>query len=593
MEHAGDSSPLLELETVVVFVDVVESVRHLQRDERGAVELLRVLMSALVDKAVFPCGGRVVERQGDGLLLRFDKPFDAVRCGLAMHDVARAMRQGLDQGQQLQLRVGVHADRLLTDTTILYGNGVNLAARVLQVAGPGETVVTSAVRDTLTDDVDFLIDDLGFCFLKHWNEPIRLWRVWHPQSTALQPRAKEEQSEEAPDARLSIAVLSFDGSSSLTPGLGDFLNGALVASLAKQPTLRVTSPLSANRLPGGLVYAGTSASHLGVRYVLTGSIQQLGGRLVVNPQLVDTHRNEVVWAEQVMAVLDDWLQPNAQPVQRILDDCVRALGDAHIRETQHKPLPQLDSHALMAGAVTMMHRASGSELLRSEAMLQAVIERHRRAAAPKAWLAKWHVLTAVQGVSQDPAGSHVRAVECADRALNAEEGSGLALAVKGHALCHLGRSLAESLTTLDAAVEANPNEASAWLYRSVWHHMWGTPEVALNDARIAIELSPLDPQRAHFDLILGNAYLASGDLAHAIETLDSSVKRNRCHLPALRALLTAQYEAGLELSARETLSRVMQLTPNLTVAGFLATGSSSPFRKRVAQALKNLGVPHR
>lgn len=224
-------------------------------------------------------------------------------------------------------------------------------------------------------------------------------------------------------------------------------------------------------------------------------------------------------------------------------------------------------------------------------MLQAVIERHRRAAAPKAWLAKWHVLTAVQGASQDPAGSHMRAVECADRALNAEEGNGLALAVKGHALCHLGRSLAESLATLDAAVAANPNEASAWLYRSVWQHMWGTPEAALNDARVAIELSPLDPQRAHFDLILGNAYLAAGDLAHAIETLNASVKRNQCHLPALRALLTAQHEAGLELSARETLSRVMQLTPNLTVAGFLATGSSSPFRKRVAQALKDLGVP--
>jgi adenylate cyclase len=398
MDNSGDESPLLELETVVVFVDVVESVRHLQQNEKLAIHRLRELMSAVVDKVLLN-DGAVVERQGDGLLLRFENTANAVRCGLAMHEVARGMRPDPDGGEQLQLRVGVHADRLLTDSTILYGNGVNLAARVLQVAGPGETVVTSAVRDTLTDDVDFRIDDLGLCYLKHWNEPIRLWRVWTPQPQELLVRPYEKPAAEEPDARLSIAVLSFDGSSSLTPGLGDFVNGAFVASLAKQPTLRVTSPLSANRLKGGIVYAGESASHLGVRYVLTGSMQQLGGRLVVNPQLVDTHLNEVIWAEQVMAVLDDWLQPNAQPVQRILDDCVRALGDAHVRDTQHKPLPQLDSHALMAGAVTMMHRASGSELRRSEAMLQAVIERHRRAATPKAWLAKWHVLAAVQGSS--------------------------------------------------------------------------------------------------------------------------------------------------------------------------------------------------
>jgi adenylate cyclase len=187
MEHAGDLSPLLELDTVVVFVDVVESVRLVQRDEIRAIHQLRDLMSALVDNAVVPCGGHVVERQGDGMLLRFDKPAKAVLCGLTMHDVARGIRQESDLGEPLQLRVGVHADRLLTDTHILYGNGVNLAARVLQVAGPGETIVSSAVRDTLTDDVDFRIDDLGLCFLKHWNEPIRLWRVWHPQPNTVLP----------------------------------------------------------------------------------------------------------------------------------------------------------------------------------------------------------------------------------------------------------------------------------------------------------------------------------------------------------------------------------------------------------------------
>lgn len=589
MELAGDSSPLLELETVVVFVDVVESVRLLQRDEKRAIHRLRDLLSTLVSQAVAPCGGEVVERQGDGLLLRFDSTTAAVRCGLSMHEVARGMRPDPDPGEPLQLRVGVHADRLLTDATVLYGNGVNLAARVLQVAGPGETVVTSAVRDTLTDDVDVRIDDLGHCYLKHWNEPIRLWRVWPPQ-TSFQPRSAAEPSREAPDARLSIAVLSFEGSASLTPGLGDFLNGAFVATLARQASLRVTSPLSANRLKGGPEQACTNAGHLAVRYVLTGTMQQLGGRLIVNPQLVDSHRNEVIWADQVMAPLDDWLQPHAEPVQRILADCIRALGEAHIRETLHKPLPQLDSHALMAGAINMMHRASGSELLRSEALLQTVVERHRRVAAPRAWMAKWHLLTMVQGAVADPQQAVVRAIESANRALDMDDHSALALAVKGHALCHQGLDIDDALQCLDAATRADPSEASAWLYRSIWHHMWGQPAAALADARTALGLSPLDPQRAQFDMVLGIAHLAGGNLPGAIEAFHQSVARNRCHLPALRGLMTAQFEAGLHEEALASLQQVTALAPHLTVNRFLSTGAHSPIRQRVANALLALGV---
>lgn len=587
---ATDSSALLELEAAVVFVDVVESMRLLQKDERSTVHLLRELMTTLVDKAVIPFGGAVIERQGDGLLLRFERIEDAVRSGLAMHDISAEMGRGAPGREKLQLRVGAHSGRLLTDSTSLYGNDLNLAARVLQVAGAGETVVTSAVRDALTDDVDVRIEDLGYCYLKHWDVPIRLWRLWPVRPLDRLHGPDEKKSFDEPDARISIAVLQFDGAASLTPGLADFLNGALVASLTKQSQLRVTSPLSATRLKVGLDRANENAAHLGVRYVLTGSMQQLGGRLIVNPQLVDSQRSEVVWADQVMAPLDDWVQPNAQPVQQILDDCVRALCDAQLRETQYKPLPQLDSHALMAGAVTLMHRASGTELHRSEAMLQVVIDRHRRAAAPKAWLAKWHVLAMVQASSPDPNESVRRAIECADRALDIDPASALALSIKGHALCHQGDDVEPSLQCLDAAVAANPNEASAWLYRSVWHHMWGHAEAALHDAQMAMRLSPLDPQRSQFELVLGIAYLVANNLPLAIETFGASVRRNQCHLPALRGLMTAQYEAGQTDAARQSLARVVALAPNLTIKQFLSTGAQSPVRQRVARTLSALGV---
>lgn len=591
MELLDDSTALFDLEATVVFVDVVESMRLLQEDERRAVHLLRELLSALVGKAVAPCNGDVVERQGDGLLLRFERVEDAVRCGLSLHEVARQLRFAPDLHPPLQLRVGIHVDRLLTDSTSLFGTGVNLAARVLQVAGAGETVVTNAVRDLLTDDVDVRIDDLGFCFLKHWDAPMRLWRIGPLQPRSTRIEASDSAAQPQLDARLSIAVLSLDGSASLTPGLGDFLNGAFVGALTKQPMLRVTSPLSANRLKGGVELACVNAQHLGVRYALTGSMQQLGGRLVVNPQLIDTQCNEVIWADQVMAPLGDWIQPQAQPVQQILEQVVHALNEAHIRETQHRPLPQLESHALMAGAVALMHRASGAELPRSEAMLEAVIDRHRRAAEPRAWLAKWHVLASVQGFAADPMQAHLKAIDCANRALDAEPEHAIALAIKGHAMCHEGKAPDLALQVLQQAIQCNPNEASAWLYQSVWHHMWGNAGSAIECAQVSLRLSPLDPQRALQEMMLGTAYLAAGQVHKAIEAYSASVSRNRCHLPALRALVAAHFEVGNEEQARLVLSDLLKLQPDLTVKGFLDAGASNPIRRRVAYAFSQLGVP--
>lgn len=589
MQMADDEQVLLEQDAVLVFADVVESMRLLQHDERRAVQALRAVISVLLEEAVFPQAGQVVERQGDGLLLRFKSSIDAVRCAVAMHQVLRGSFLNTEGQVPLQLRVGVHADRLLCDASGLYGLGVNLAARVLQVAGPGETVVTTAVRDALVDDVDFRIEDLGLCFLKHWDAPVRLWRIWPPEWPSLASAGAPAVPREL-DCRIRLAVLNFEASSPLPQGLGDFLNGACVALLSKQPFLRVSSPLSANRLHGGLEDALRNASHLSVRYVLTASVQLLGNRLVFNPQLVDAEHNEIVWAEQAMANLDDWVQPDAPPLHQVLADCVRALSDAQVQNTQDRALPQLDSHDLMSSAVTLMHRASGSELPRSEAMLQTVIERHRRVAAPRAWMAKWYLLTMVQGVAADPQQAVARAIEAADRALDVDANSALALAVKGHALCHQGLDIDSALHCLDAATLSNPSEASAWLYRSVWHHMWGQPAAALEDAQMALSLSPLDPQRAQFDLVLGIAHLVARDLPGAIEAFRQSVSRNRCHLPALRGLMTAQFECGLHEEALASLQQVTALAPHLTVRRFLSTGAHSPIRQRVASALIALGV---
>jgi len=131
----------------------------------------------------------------------------------------------------------------------------------------------------------------------------------------------------------------------------------------------------------------------------------------------------------------------------------------------------------MLGGITLMHRSTPRDLRRSQQLLEAVVERHKRVATPWAWLAKWHVMQVVQGLTPEPARAFREAIGVADRALDLDANSSLAMAIKGHAMCHLGDDVAGSRRLLQEATRSNPNDAMAWLYSSVWSTMWARPRI--------------------------------------------------------------------------------------------------------------------
>jgi adenylate cyclase len=244
----------------------------------------------------------------------------------------------------------------------------------------------------------------------------------------------------------------------------------------------------------------------------------------------------------------------------------------------------------MLGGITLMHRSTPRDLQRSLQLLEAVVARHKRVATPWAWLAKWHIMQVVQGLSGEPARDFQRAIDTADRALDLEPSSSLAMAIKGHALCHLGEDVDASHRLLQEATQSNPNDPMAWLYNSVWSTMWGTPEDSMTEAENALHLSPLDPQKYYFEMMLATSCASLERWERAIELCRSSLLKNRYHLPTIRTLLIAQHELGFEKEAKETFSLLMQLQPHLTVQQYLAAGGESPLRQRVAKALTHLGL---
>ncbi len=163
--------------TTIMFADVVESVRLIAQNEAANVVRIRALLKLLCTQVIPRYDGEVLERRGDGLLVKFGETRNAAACALDLHAVAASASFESDPSATIALRIGIHSSSVLVDESAIYGQGINLAARVAALAGPGETIASGSARDALTAGFDADIEDLGDCYVKHVSEPIRAFRL--------------------------------------------------------------------------------------------------------------------------------------------------------------------------------------------------------------------------------------------------------------------------------------------------------------------------------------------------------------------------------------------------------------------------------
>lgn len=591
MATAAPSLPQ-QMHKVVLVMDLVESVRLMAANEAAVVNQWRGFVHHATTVVLPDCKGRMVKSLGDGMLVEFDRPTDAVRAVLALHKYFAPLNDTLPASQRLYLRAGLNATNLYADDNDVYGHGVNLAARVADLAAPGETIITASVYDGIVVGMDAEVEDRGENYLKHWPDPVRTWAVMPVTGTSSTVRATMPEGS-ALDFRPSIAVVPFETRSHMAEQfvIGELIADGVIAQLSRSPELRVISRLSTTAFRGRPASASEIGTCLEATFVLGGSYVTYEDKVVIMAELTDNRRKEVIWADRLTGDVRDLMEVQSDLLEALCTACARATLNDVVQRTLVLPLPQLDSNALMLGGITLMHRSTPRDLHRSRQLLEAVAERHKRVASPWAWLAKWHIMQVVQGMSSEPTQDFQRAIDTADRALELEPNSSLAMAIKGHAMCHLGDDVAASRSLLQEATQNNPNDPLAWLYSGFWSCMWGDPAAAVVESETAIHLSPIDPQRFYFEMLLANSYLACGHLAQCIATSSASLKQNRFHPPTLRTLMTAQYESGLEAEARKTFDWLRSIQPRLTLAEYIRYGKPNPQRKRIVSAFIALGLP--
>jgi adenylate cyclase len=573
---------------VLLVMDVVESVRLMEENERDVVERWQQLAEHVVTAVLPSRSGRLVKSLGDGLMLEFPSGQDCVGAAFAIQEFSRAANEPFGPGRRMHLRMGAHVAEFVADKRDIYGAGVNLAARLAGLAGPGEIVVSAELRDQLAPSLDADIEDLGDCYLKHVARPVRTYRVTPPGSIpVIQPdRPKLE-------VLPTIAVIPFEARSNEPEhfAIGELIADGIIAQLSRTTGLRVISRLSTTRFRGRQSSLEEMDLHLAATYVLSGGYVASGGKLLVMAELADVRNNQIVWAERLSGETGDLLQAHSELLNRIATVAHKTLLEGEVQRALTQPLPRLDSSSLLLSGISLMHRASQQDFDRSREALDAVIDRHSRAATARAWLAKWHILKIIRGISDSPDTDMRLALDQTRRALDVEPDNALTLAVEGHAYCQLVGDFSAADTRLSRALAVNPNEPMAWLFKSVLSTMWGSAEESVTEVDYAAALSPVDPLRYYFDMLRAAALLTNNDHGQAIAFATQSLRSNRHHSPTLRTLLTAQVEAGHMDAARDSLQRLLAEEPGLTVSSYLKMGSStSVTRQRCASAMRKLGL---
>jgi TolB-like protein/tetratricopeptide (TPR) repeat protein len=488
------------------------------------------------------------------------------------------------------LRIGVQVSELIADQHDVYGHGVNLAARLAGLAGPGEIVVSAGVRDQLTPVLDAEIEDLGECYLKHIREPVRAYRLGPPG-----PRPVAELAVESEAWRPTIAVIPFVARSAAAEHqvLGEVIADDVISALSKTSELNVISRLSTTAFRARHASLIEISSHLNAGYVLSGAYRATGDRLVLTLELAEGKTGRIIWADDIKAKISSVVRGSGDLVPLVVARVSAAIIARELDRASSQTLPTLEGYTLLLGAINLMHRLSLPDFVRSREMLETLVERAPRAATPNAWLAKWHVLRVWQGWSGDPKEEGQRALERTRRALDADARHSLALAIDGLVHMNLLKRLDIAEQRYAAALEVNPNESLAWLFKGTLHAFRGEGALALAGTQRALRLSPLDPLRYYYDSLASTAAMSAGRYEQSIALARRSLRANRTHTSTLRALAIAQWQSGQADEARKTVAELLRLEPTLTVRRYREFSPSGAYEsgKHWADALRSAGVP--
>jgi class 3 adenylate cyclase/TolB-like protein len=620
----------------IMAADVVGYSRLMGADEVGTLRALSAHRRELIDPTIAARRGRIVKTTGDGVLVEFPSAVEAVACAISVQQGIALRNKGVAEDKRLIFRIGINVGDIISEASDIFGDGVNVAARLESLCEPGGLCISRAVRDQVRDKLPVTFDDLGEQQVKNIARPVRAFNLT-PQAIAATPELPP-QALTAPGGRsrpwvitvLVAAILAAGGATwwivrapPLVPtqpsgptAISPLPIGAARASIAVLPlealgaeggsdyfadgltediisALGRFRELSVMSLGAVFAYKGKHPSpmevgrDLKVRYVVEGSIRRAPERIRVAVSLTDTNRSAVLWSEKYDSEPKDIFAVQDQITRRISGALALRVTGLELARSATKPPNNLEAYDLVLRGRDLLNRLTRSANAQARDLFERAIALDPNYGPAYVGLGQVDMRAANQGWTQDPGGALERAEKLAQKAIALDDLSSGAHALLGDVAVQFG-DYDRALGELKRAIDLNGSDAESYGHLVTVLLFEGDISGAIAGGELVAQFRPEIPDGAAFDLSV--AYILADRGADAVRILEHAVDRNPGHL-YMNVMLAAAYGAvGRQQDAERQADRVHQRFPTFSRDRFGSALRDPSLRAKLDRALEKAGL---
>jgi adenylate cyclase len=556
----------------ILSADVKGYSRLMGDDEVATLKTLTAYFQAITD-LVQRHKGRVVNTAGDSLLVEFGSVVDALQCAVGIQSELKARNTELSENRRMELRIGINLGDVIEEGDTIYGDGVNIAARVQSLAEAGGICISGTAYDHVKKKVPLVYESLGEEMVKNIADPVRVYRI------LMEPGVKKVATEKGalplPD-KPSIAVLPFINMSG-DPGQEFFSDGMteeIITALSKSPYLFVIARTSTFTYKGKPTDVKRVSEELGVRYVLEGSVRRSGERVRITAQLIDALTGYHLWAERYDRDIRDIFAIQDEITLKIMETVHVKLQTMGTAGETGKGAGNLEAFLKAMEAREHYHLFTKEHNAIARKLFEEAIALDRDYAFPYFGLAGTHVADVWVGASKSPKESVELAIGLGEKALTLGASGATIYAYLGYFYV-MARQFEKAVDLAEKALAFGQDSSEVLFHAGTVMAYSGKPEEAIPLLQKSIRLNPFAPSQ--YFTVFAAAYRMAGHYGEALEQAKKAVERNPNNLVAHIGLTVASILAGCEQEARAAAADVLRIDPNFSVEQF---GKVYPLKDR-------------
>lgn len=579
----------------VLAADVAGYSRLMGRDEESTLAQMKACRKRLVDPTIASHRGRIVKNTGDGMLVEFASAVDAARCAIFIQQKMAGQNSSVPPELRIEFRIGIHVGDIIIDDDDIFGDGVNIAARLEGIAEPGGICISDDAHRQIRGKVDSSFDDIGEQNLKNIAEPMRTWRIRLADEAAGTVRSGLPSVQPAlslPD-KPSIVVLPFDNMSAEAGQeyLADGIVETITAALSRIRSFFVIARNSAFAYKDRAVNVRDIGKELGVAYLLEGSVQKAGNRLRIIVQLIETEGGAHVWSSRFDGEIDEFFDLEDRITEQVAGALQPSIRIAEIERSGRKRPQDLGCYDYTMRAMPHVWALEKERSSRALDLLEKALQIDREYPLALS-LAGWcHAQRCVYNWTDDVADEQAMARSLAERAVNLSSEDPFILAVLG-AVQTFVRNHGTARVLLERALTLDPNGAWAWSRLGWIENYADQPGKAIENFERALRLSPVDPMNFNNYAGIASAHEVAQEYDKAAAFYRRALEEQPNAGWLYRNLTSSLSGAGRIDEASHAFAEMMRYYPDLTISKFRQAMVFSPTTlDRMAENLKRMGLP--